>query len=645
MEMEMATSEVALRRRVDEEAALRAVVEGTASETGRDFYRALVRNLATALDTYGAWVTEFDEPVDRLRAVAFWFGDRWVDGFEYPIAGTACERAIRERRLVHIRDRDEMESSFAPESFRSAGVVSYLGAPLFEGGRVMGHLAVVDVRPLLPERRILTLFELFANRASAEMRRQRLEAELRDSRENLALLIDSAMDAIVVLDGDLRITRMNPAAEEMLRCSGTSSGSHLEVVLGASATANLRAVAEELERRTGGDRHQWIPALVAEPSGCAPFPAEATLSRFDARGRPGYTLILRNVDERLEAERTIRQLTSQAEYLREELAARQGFGEILGDSPALRAALEAVAQVAATDATVLLLGETGTGKELFAQAIHDRSPRRDGPLVKVNCAAIPATLIESEFFGHERGAFTGATQRREGRFALADRGTIFLDEIGELPLELQGKLLRVLQEGEFEPVGGTRTRKVDVRVLAATNRDLERAAREGTFREDLYYRLSVFPLRLPPLRERDDDVVHIASAVAAKLARAMGKTVAPIDATDVAALRSYSWPGNVRELRNIVERAIITSRSGRLDLERVLPASDPVPHGGAPRCSGEILSERQMRQLEKDNIVAALERAGWRISGDGGAAQLLGLSPSTLKSRMKALDVRRPGGR
>jgi PAS domain S-box-containing protein len=508
----------------------------------------------------------------------------------------------------------------------------------------MGHVAVVDVRPLAAEPRIVTLFELFANRARAEMRRLRLEAELRDSREELARLIDSAMDAIVVLDGDLRIVRMNPAAEKVLRCPEGFRGSHVQALLGPSATANLRAVAEELERRTGGDRHLWIPALLAEPQGCAPFPAEATLSRFDARGQPGYTLILRNVDERLEAERTIRQLTCETEYLREELAARQGFGEILGDSPALRAALEGVTQVASTDANVLILGETGTGKELFAQAIHDRSARREGPLVKVNCAAIPATLIESEFFGHERGAFTGATQRREGRFALADRGTIFLDEIGELPLELQGKLLRILQEGEFEPVGGTRTRKVDVRVIAATNRDLEREVREGKFREDLYYRLSVFPLHLPPLRERGDDVIQIASSIAAKLARAMGKTVAPLGATDVAALRSYSWPGNVRELRNIVERAIITSRNGSLDLERVLPASEPSPRGDAPR-AGEILTERQMRRVERDNIVAALERSGWRISGDGGAALLLGLSPSTLKSRMKALEVQRPGAR
>ena len=638
----MGTSEGASRR-IDEDAALRAVVEGTASETGREFYRALVRNLASVLDVHGAWVTEFDEQKESLRALAFWFGEDWVEHFEYPIAGSPCERTIRERRLIHVPDRTlQMESVTQPENFRDAGVVSYLGTALLDRDRVIGHLAVVDVRPIPADPRILALFELFANRARAEMRRLRLEAELRDSQEELAGLIDGAMDAIVELDGGLRIARMNPAAEKVFASPPDRlRGSDVEAIVGASATASLRAVAEELDRRTLGDRHQWIPALVVEAPACAPFPAEATLSRYDVRGRPSYTLILRNVDERVAAERTIRRLTSQTEYLREELAARQGFGEILGDSPALRAALEGVAQVAVTDASVLVLGETGTGKELFARAIHERSARRDGPLVKVNCAAIPATLIESELFGHERGAFTGATQRREGRFALADRGTIFLDEIGELPLELQGKLLRVLQEGEFEPVGGTRTRKVDVRVVAATNRDLERAVREGTFREDLYYRMIVFPLRLPPLRERGDDVVLLASELASKLARAMGRTIVPPGATDVAALRSYPWPGNVRELRNVLERAIITSRGGRLDLDRILPASAPTPPA-TPRPNGDILTERQLRQLEKDNLVAALERAGWRIAGEDGAAQLLGLSPSTLKSRMKALDVCRP---
>ena len=386
-----------------------------------------------------------------------------------------------------------------------------------------------------------------------------------------------------------------------------------------------------------------------EPPGRKPFPAEATLSRFEVRGRPFYTLILRNVDERIEAERKIRALAAEADYLREELAAEHGFDEILGRSPALRRALQSVAQVAATDATVLLLGETGTGKELFARAIHDRSARRDRPLVKVNCAAIPATLIESEFFGHERGAFTGATQRREGRFALADGGTIFLDEIGELPLELQGKLLRVLQEGEFEPVGGSRTRRVDVRVVAATNLDLERAAARGTFRQDLYYRLSVFPIQLPPLRERADDVVLLATAMAEKLARSLGRRTAPPDAADAAALRSYAWPGNVRELRNVVERAIITSTDGRLHLHRALPepvvVAAPEDAPPRPRTASEVMTERRVRELERENMIAALERSGWRVGGKSGAAELLSVSPSTFKSRMKALAISRPGER
>jgi transcriptional regulator with PAS, ATPase and Fis domain len=523
--------------------------------------------------------------------------------------------------------------------------VSYLGVPLLAPDRrVLGHLAVIDVRPMPEEKRLLTLFHVFANRALAEMRRVRVEQDLRERQEKLSRLIGSAMDGIVELDGDLRITLMNAAAEKVFACvAAERAGQPVEVLLGSAATAKLRALADELDRRGAAEQSLWIPeGLTAEPAGCRPFPAEATLSRFEVRRRPFYTLILRNVDERIEAERSIRSLTAEADYLREELAAEHGFDEIVGRSPALRSALQEVSQVAATDATVLLLGETGTGKELFARAIHDRSSRRERPLVKVNCAAIPATLIESEFFGHERGAFTGATQRREGRFALADGGTIFLDEIGELPLELQGKLLRVLQEGEFEPVGGSRTRRVDVRVVAATNRDLEQAARQGAFREDLYYRLSVFPIRLPPLRERGEDVVLLASAIAEKLGRALGRNVAPLRAPDAAALREYAWPGNVRELRNVVERAIITSRDGRLRLDRIVPAAgENVPATPAEVPAGEILTDGRLRQLERRNMIAALDRAGGRVGGDGGAAALLGVSPSTFKSRMKALGIRR----
>jgi transcriptional regulator with GAF, ATPase, and Fis domain len=319
--------------------------------------------------------------------------------------------------------------------------------------------------------------------------------------------------------------------------------------------------------------------------------------------------------------------------------------ELVGASEAFRYMRYRLDQVAQTDATVLLLGETGTGKGMAARLVHNLSRRRSAQFISVDCTSLPATLIESELFGREKGAFTDARATQMGRFEIANGGTIFLDEIGELPPDAQSKLLRVLQHGEFERLGSPRTIRVDVRVVAATNRDLERAVREGTFREDLYYRLSVFPLRLPALRERGDDVVLLAAAMVEKLARAMGKVVAPLGEADAAALKAYPWPGNVRELRNVLERAIITATDGRLDLERALPASGTARRADAPPEAGRILNDRQLRDLERDNMIAALERAGWRVAGEDGAAGLLGVSPSTLKSRMKALDVRRPDAR
>jgi PAS domain S-box-containing protein len=631
-------------RRIDEDAALRAIVEGTASFTGREFYRALVQSLAATLDTRGAWLTEYDEGRRRLRALAFWLGDGFIESFEYAIDGTPCETAVHERRLVHIPDRVVELYPDNPVEFPER-MVSYLGVPLFGGDeRILGHLAVVDVRPMPEQKRLVTLFRLFADRALAELRRLRLEEDLRERQQKLARLVDSALDAIVELDASLRITMLNASAEKLFACSSErAQGGDAELLLGVAARQRLVALIQELERREGTGRSLWIPGgLAAVPAEGRPFPAEASLSRFEVRGHPFYTLILRNVNERLEAEQTIRTLSATAEYLREQIAQERGFGDIVGRSPALGAALQAVAQVADTSASVLIEGETGTGKELFARAIHERSPRRERPLVKVNCAAIPATLIESELFGHERGAFTGATQRREGRFALAHGGTIFLDEIGELPLEMQGKLLRVLQEGEFEPVGSSRTRKVDVRVIAATNRDLEAAIRAGTFRADLYFRVSVFPLRLPPLRERGDDVVLLAEIVSAQLARSLGRPVCPLDASDVSALRAYSWPGNVRELRNVLERALITSPDGRLRLDRILPAAGPdrAPAAEA-RTPARLLSDGGLRRLERENMLLALERTRWRVGGQGGAAELVGVSPSTFKSRMKALGIRR----
>jgi transcriptional regulator with GAF, ATPase, and Fis domain len=335
-------------------------------------------------------------------------------------------------------------------------------------------------------------------------------------------------------------------------------------------------------------------------------------------------------------------VANESVYPADEPAPAVRFEGIVGRSPALLAALRAVQQVAPTHATVLVTGASGTGKELIARAIHRGSRRRDGPLIKVNCAAVPAALMESEFFGHERGAFTGATYRREGRFALADRGTIFLDEVGELPLELQAKLLRVLQEGEFEPVGASRTRRVDVRVVAATNRNLLDEVRAGRFREDLFYRLNVFPVHLPALRERAGDIPLLVQAFVEALARRLERRFAPPSRECLRRLEAYEWPGNVRELQNVVERAVISAQGDHLDLGAALPQPEAVrqavqPAGAARR----VLTARELRQIERANLLLALELAHGRVSGPGGAAQLLGMHPSTLASRIKALRIER----
>jgi transcriptional regulator with GAF, ATPase, and Fis domain len=336
----------------------------------------------------------------------------------------------------------------------------------------------------------------------------------------------------------------------------------------------------------------------------------------------------------------------ETEFLRAELRSLQTFEPILGSSKALLSSLHHVGDVAPTDTTVLLLGETGTGKELFARAIHGGSKRAHKPMIRVNCGAIPANLIESELFGHERGAFTGATHRRDGRFTLADGGTLFLDEIGELPIELQPKLLRVLQEGELEVVGSSRTIKVDVRIIAATHRNLSERVTQGAFREDLYYRLNVFPITVPSLRERREDIPALAQAFVDKFSGRLGRSIAPLAESTLARLQAYGWPGNVRELENVIERGVIISTHGVFDIGRALseaplPALE-APGASAPAAVTRILSVAEVETFERANIVRALEAAGWRVAGASGAAALLQMNPSTLNSRMRALGIRRP---
>ncbi len=632
---------------IEETTALRAIVEGTATETGERFFVALVENLAKALRTHGAWVTEYLPETRELRALAFWMGGAWVQNWKMAIDGTPCEAVIESVGLVHYPENLVELYPNDPE-LKRLHAVSYMGVPLLDvDGRILGNLAILDTRPMPEQPRALALFRIFAARAAAELRRLRAEAEVREREGKLSGLVDSALDAIIELDGSLHGTRVNPAAVRVFGCQVSQLVGHpFTRWLSTESAARLTKLMADLDTRPPGERYLWIPGgLTARRADGAEFPAEATLSRFEVKHQTFHTLILRNVNDRLEAEKKIQSLTAQAEYLREEIKTLHNFEEIVGRSEPLLRILQDVEEVAATDTTVLILGETGTGKELIARAIHAASPRRDRPLIKLNCAAMPATLIESELFGHEKGAFTGAARRRDGRFALAHGGTIFLDEVGELPLDLQAKLLRVIQEGEFEPVGSSQTKRVDVRIIAATNRDLAQAVKEGEFREDLYYRLNIFPIHLPPLRERGEDVALIASVFAKRFAYRLGRRIEPLSQECIQRLQAYSWPGNVRELMSVIERAVITSRDGRLNLDRALPEStgDAVTTPASSDEAGtRIRTARELEELERQNLLCALKATGWRVAGENGAARKLGINPSTLNSRLKALGISRP---
>ena len=368
--------------------------------------------------------------------------------------------------------------------------------------------------------------------------------------------------------------------------------------------------------------------------------ADRAVRQSERRYREAFEEVAR-LKEELERER---------DYLREEVSRTGRFGGIIGESAALAQVLERIEAVAGTDTSVLIQGESGVGKELVAREIHARSSRKDGPLVRVNCPAVPRELFESEFFGHVQGAFTGAHRDRVGRFELADGGTILLDEVSEIPVELQAKLLRVLQEGEFQRVGEERTRKVDVRVLAASNRGLKLEIAAGRFREDLFYRLSTFPIKVPPLRERPEDILPLARHFVALACEELRRPTLPLSRFQAQQLLDHDWPGNVRELQNVITQAVILSPGERLRLDLVMAgAAVPeleTPPAGTPSVPGEesppFLTAEALKRRERDNIIAALEHAGWKISGAGGAADLLGLKPSTLSYQIKAMGIQRP---
>jgi PAS domain S-box-containing protein len=439
-------------------------------------------------------------------------------------------------------------------------------------------------------------------------------------------------------------------------------GYERDEVLGRPIT-DFFAVAERKKFGSGSIREfinkgdfNNIDRQMVTKGGCVIDLVQSAISSRDANGNVVRMLVAsKDVTERNRSERELRrtlaenahlreELERERDYLREEVNVAMQFGKIVGESPALKRMLKSVEAVAETPANVLIQGESGVGKELVARAIHARSPRAEKPLVKVNCASIPKELFESEFFGHVKGAFTGAHRDRIGRFQLADGGTLFLDEVGEIPQELQSKLLRVLQEGEFERVGDDVTRSVDVRVIAATNRDLEQLIVDGQFREDLFYRLSVFPIDIPPLRARADDVIQLAQHFLLQTCSDFGRAPLALTQAQAQKLRDYNWPGNIRELKNVIERAVILSTGKVLRLDLSMPGIDfsALPPAPTLAASNDVLTEADLRELQRDNLIKALQQADWRVSGAGGAAELLGVKPTTLADRIRSLGIERP---
>jgi PAS domain S-box-containing protein len=609
-----------------EVAALRAIFEGTARDTGDEFFQSLVRNLAQAMDTHYAFVAQFVGP-QRVRTLAFWLRDHISENVEWDLPGTPCEDVVRGNLCHHPAKVKDLFPNDKP--LVDWGIESYLGVPLRNSrSEHLGHLAVFDERPLPEEPRRLFTFRIFATRVAAELERLQLEQTNSQSEQRYRDLFDEAPIAYVHEDLESRFISANRTAVRILGITPEQVKGFVGLSLvpdTPEAKRRARAAFESIGR--GSDTSGVVLELRRQDNG-QPIWIQ-WWSRPDPSGKFTRTMFV-DITERVLLEQEQARLQAQNLYLQEEIKSAHNFEEIVGNSSALTTVLDSVARVAPTDSTVLITGETGTGKELIARGIHSRSKRKNKPLIKINCAALPTGLVESELFGHEKGAFTGAIAKRVGRFELADGGTIFLDEIGELPPEVQVKLLRVMQEREFDRIGGTTSIKVDVRVLAATNRDLLEEVRDRRFREDLYYRLSVFPIHLPPLRERSGDLPLLARFLVEKYAARIGRRIDGVSAESMQRLQAYAWPGNVRELENVIERAVILATGPMLDISLTNAAADSKTDNGAT-----------LETVERNHILRVLRQTDWLIDGPRGAARILDLHPNTLRSRMKKLDISR----
>jgi formate hydrogenlyase transcriptional activator len=553
----------------------------------------------------------------------------------WPLTEDRTAASLREGRSVYAGSLDEVPTEADRERMRRWEVASIAILPLVIDGAAEGAVCFSSKRPLGRTPRELQRLSLVVHAFGSALGRARADAALQSSEQRFRMIADQAPVMIWISGPDKHPTWFNRQWLEFV-------GHTLDEEVRRGQIANVHP----------DDQSSWLESYERSFEARSSFSLEYRLHRCDGEWRwvldhgtpnfeggdfAGYFGTCLDITDQKEALQEVVRLRDELHMenvtLKREVKERRGFDVIVGESDAIRAVLAQVERVAATDATVLLLGETGTGKELFATRIHELSGRAQRTMVRVNCAAIPSTLIESELFGRERGAFTGALARQIGRFELADHSTIFLDEIGDLPLDVQVKLLRVLEERQIERLGNPRAVRVDTRIIAGTHRDLERRVAEGTFREDLFYRLNVFPIHVPPLRDRAGDIPLLVWRFVLDMSKALGKRIETISPQNMQALQQYPWPGNVRELRNVVERSMILAKGPRLTI-------------GVPTAALVTTSRRssKLTDVEKDHIRSVLESTAWRIRGAGGAAETLGLPPTTLETRIAKLGLVRPRG-
>jgi len=635
-----------IRKRKMEEELLRTISERTASVTGEDYFRELAKFVTSVLNVRYSMVVECSSGDNtRLRMLSYIESQEILENIEYDKKGTPCEIVMEGKDFFCA---NELEKSFP----REKGIQSWVAVPIYSPstGKVIGNIAAFDSIPMTEDQNQTAILRIFAARAGAEIERMKAEKELervykelnddlrlqlKESEQRFRDLFEEAPIAYVHEGLDSKFIKANHAALKMLGIKPEEVSAMYGKTLVVDSPENQKRLKEAFNSISRGSDTGGVVLELRRKDNGKPVWIQ-WWSKPDMSGQFTRTMMV-DITEQVLMEREKLRLQEENKYLQEEIKYSHNFEEIVSKSKNFHKVLQQIEQVAPTDATVLILGESGTGKELMARAIHNISNRSKKALVKVNCATLPANLIESELFGHEKGAFTGAMERKIGRFELADGGSIFLDEIGELPVDLQSKLLRVLQEGEFERLGNPRSMKVNVRVIAATNRNLEQAIEKKEFREDLFYRLNVFPIICPPLRERKEDIPLLVKHFCQKHEAKIGKKVTNVSPKVMESLMDYNWPGNIRELENLIERALILSPGSTLEYGDWVPLEKALVKGS----NGKLAPPQKMEDVEKEHIIETLKKVNWKVSGEKGAAKILGLNPTTLEARMKKLGIRR----